>query len=189
MSTNHSEKPKNLNELLGLKQTISNLTPFMAFSALAKGIDLSDEKAPVFKDGDYSLKNHPDINKAMEVVGQKIIDLAAKKGVKISDLPEFKTMDLNADGTHSAKEIGAVVLAISLNTVTLSDQKTKVESTFDDKLAFMDVAAAPYNLAMIKAVAKQLLQDNGVTVTAPEDNTKFVQNMKNLANNEIKINC
>lgn len=71
-----------------------------------------------FVNGNYDLGTHKELLTNAEKIGNEIIAAAERKGIKVTDLPEFKNADLNNGGKVDAKEIGALMLASTMNTQT-----------------------------------------------------------------------
>lgn len=148
------------------------------FDDESKKIDLKKLEGTEFKGGNFELKGDKmKIQQGAEILGQQMLDKAKELKIDITKLPEFKNvnLDLNKDGKIDAKEVGAIVLAASMD--TRIKQFGGVVTQFDNKLDKRDMEKLldPKTAEMAKEIAKQLLADNGVEVTDPKNDKQFVQ--------------
>ncbi len=164
-------KPTTLQELF--KTANKDLPVNLGFA-----VNMVDGKPVHFVDGDYSalqtdapgigIKTMPvGILKSIETVGNEILDLAKNAGVNIKDLKEFKHADLNTDGKIDAQEVGALVIAASMQHGAAVSRKNNQEQAWsvpDSKLSKEDLAklSDPAKAELIHNVARQLLGDNGL---------------------------
>jgi hypothetical protein len=180
-------KPKNLYELAAKTFGVDPNGPEVSFyfndDAAKINVDYAAEKdfrgeaKLMFRDGNYSFEGFEDVQKGMEIVGQQLLDQAKKEGIKITDLPEFANVDFDKNGKVTEKEVGALVFAASLNTYLGPFNPSN--SAFDNDLSKFEMEAMlnPKHAETIKAVAKQLLQDNGVKVADPQTDQQFIQTL------------
>lgn len=183
-------KPHNLLELMAKERQMA--TADLAESAAAdfsvgdNKKQLDKDKGLEFTNGNYNLRQHPEILAGAEEIGKEILQMADKQGVRIESLPEFKNADFNHDGKVDAKEIGATLLAASLVTgaphfdggqmqmvvatsgTPVSDNAAQADvvSVFKNELTGEDIQSITRNLLyskttlVIPEIARQILGDN-----------------------------
>lgn len=147
-----------------------------------------NSKMLTFNNGNYSLSKTPDIKESMEEIGRRLLTQAAKEGIRITDLPGFSGVDLTGNGTVDAKEVGAIVLAASMQNHSYIGS---TYSPFDNKLDADDMKKLldPKTADNIKTIAKQILQDNGVTVNDAQTDEQFVSQMRRTLPTEPGMKC
>src|ERR1700721_3361322 len=123
-----------------------------------KDIDNQKNEGTQFRNGNYNVDAHPDIMAGAEAYGKELLQMAKKANVEITDLAEFKNLK-EIDGKVGPKEVGALVLAGSLDT-SKGPFVGEVTSRFDDNISADRIAALgldPKAAALAKEIARQLL--------------------------------
>ena len=124
-----------------------------------KTVSFDRLKGLVFQGDDYRMKDNKALIKGAEIFAQALIDEAKKENIKLTDMPELKFSDLNKDGAVDVHELGAFLLAMSMQ-----DKSYGVpdKSVFDNKLD-KDETINMWNettAAAVQTIARRILRDN-----------------------------